>query len=1311
MALAGTLELQITAGLARLQQDMDRAKQITSTGADVMKKVLAGIGVGISVAGFTGLIKSVAAAGDKLHDLSKISGLTVEQLGGLNKIAKLNGTTLDQVSKAVGLMSKNMYAGADAFKTLGIQTRESDGSMRSANAVLLDVADRFSRMNNGVEKSALSMKIFGKSGRELIPMLSEGRAAIEAATESYSKNSAMTTRAAAESDRFGDQLVVLGERTTAIKTRFVVDLLPSINDIISAFLRATDGASKFTGITNVLNPLLKGLAISAGTVFFAFDNVARSIGAAAAQAVALAKFDYSRYLEIGRELSRLNTEADKTYNDFIDTVINGENVIDENNKELKEMVVLQEQIGDATGKSTGKTKAYNVEVYKLKELGKQLAGAKDIEYQKLKRHESALDEARQLTEQTRTAQEKYNAAIQKYNSLKPYLTADTYSRAVANATNELERSRSELDKVDEANKNLRDNWRHAWTNMEQTGRMAFTQFAAHGVSSIESIGNALKLAVFDLLYHLTARRWIINIGTSLESTMLGAAGATAATAGGGGALSVANLGVGALNLVKGGFGVPSLLGRGVSALGGAIGSGTLSAFGSGMMGGASTAAFSAAGGAGTAFIGGPGTAIGGSGLGGAASMGASMAAMAGPAIVAFAVDQIFRLLAGDKLIGGGVGKALNYVPILGPLLNAMFGRGPLKQKETTLSGVIGTEGFESGMLNARFKAQGGWFRSDKTDFARVDAITGDIWTDNQKQLGEFAKSMSKASKGIFSAFNDAAKESSKIINATADNLGLSTEAMKDFEYQLKLVSEKGKNLTEEQIAEEIGKMSEAMAEKFIPNIQELTNASESAIEAISRLNAEFTATEQAARVLGMSLSDAKVYVQGMGFELRTAFTDAAGGVESFASKIAFVGDNFLTAEQRFAMGIETLNSQLTKANVPLDTTKESFYQLLRVAAAAGDAVKFSGLLDIAPLFIEIKNSINTVTENTVTEFKNSINTVTESIISAASANAVDAKNVLSGVWTAEENRLKTLISQFKGLSDSLKTFKNSLLQGSLSTLDPERKYDFARSQFQSIAARARLGDADAASQLQSASEAFLTASQGYYASSGQYESDFQSVMESVSLTVDVADRQEILLKNQLDKQTEQVRVLLNINENIMTLADAMVNATKANASMFGTQPSGARFDYTSGNVASSSGQQLGNVAALRAEGLAQIEAGNAIGVYRYAASNGITLSDANAILGFTPGTAEKWADDNKLPKFAQGVNKVPRDMLSMVHKGEEIRPYKQVEADRSAQNKMISELQALVRLQAAANKALIDKLDSIDSSSKDSARTQRRNAA
>lgn len=625
------------------------------------------------------------------------------------------------------------------------------------------------------------------------------------------------------------------------------------------------------------------------------------------------------------DLKRLETEENK--------VVKTQAAV---NTVTTKAIDLQDKLGNSREKSTNKTKAYNVEIYKLKEAEKQLAGAKDIEYQKLKRHEVLLNEAKQLTEQTRTAQEKYNATIQRYNELRPHLTAETYSRAVANTTKELERSRTEFDKLDQANNGLRDNWRSAWSNMEQTGRMAFTQFASHGIDSIKSIGEALKLSLFDLLYQLTARRWLINIGASLEGTLFGAAGSAAGSAAGAG-------------LFTGGFGkgVTNLVGRGGSMLPGALGT-----FFGGMAG---NGAFSAAGGAGTAFIGGSGTALGGTGMGVTAGLGARfgsmMSAAAAPLAIAFSLDAIGRLIGGNKKLGGA-----EKIPVIGGFLAGLFGRGPLKQKETTLTGDIGLGGLESGMLETVFKAKGGLFRSNKTDFARVDAITGEIWTDNQKQLGQFAKDLGKAAKDIFSAFNEAAKESSKIINATAENLGLSTESMKDFNYQLNLVSEKGKALTEEQIAEEIEKMTTAMTEKFIPNIKELTKVNESAIEALARLNNEFLATEQAARVLGMTLADAKVYVQGMGFELRTAFTDAAGGVDSFNSKVAFVAENFLTAEQRFSMGIETLNSQLTKAGVPLDATKESFYQLLRVTAAAGDAVKFGGLLDIAPLFAEIRDA-------------------------------------------------------------------------------------------------------------------------------------------------------------------------------------------------------------------------------------------------------------------------------------------------------------------------------------------------------------------
>lgn len=962
-----------------------------------------------------------------------------------------------------------------------------------------------------------------------------------------------------------------------------------------------------------------------------------------------------------------------------------------------------EKVNTALQTGTKRTKEYNVEVYKLKEITAQLATAREIEYQKLKRHESVLDEARNLTDSVKTAQERYNDTLKRYNELRPNISAETYARALKKAEEELSRTTT-------ANNQFHDTWRTSWQNMEQTGRHAFTQFAAHGKDSIDSIGYALKLSLFDLLYQLTARQWIIRLGTSLEGTMASVFGGAGGKTGTG--TSMLNLASGA-NLLRSGFGTTGLLSSAGRMFPGAAGS-----FFAGMGGVGSAAAssgiFSAAGGAGTAFIGGPGTALGGTGMGAAASMGAGAGALASGLAGAGAGFMAGSMIAGDKKVFGMSGNATSAIgagiglmvggPIgaliggaLGGLVNALFGRGPLKQKETTLSGAIGMEGFESGMLETRFKAKGGLFRSNKTDFTRIDAITGEIWTDNQKQLGEFAKEMGRASKEIFEAFNEAAKQTSKVLKDASGDLGLSTESLKDFNYQLKLVSEKGKGLTEEQIAEEIGKMSDAMAEKLIPNIADLAKTSETLIAAVGRLHAEFLVAENAVRILGGSLEASREYVRGMGFELRTAFMDAAGGVESFNQKMAFVSENFLTAEQRFKMGTESLNDQLSKLGVPLNTTKEQFYQLLQAAGAAGDAIKLDGLLDVAPLFVEITNATETMVNGMVAQ--------TGNIISAA-------ENTLVSVWAAEENRLKTLVQQFKDISASLKTFKNSLLLGAASTLDPARKYDFARSQFMTISAQARLGNVDAAMQLQGVSDAFLQASQGYYASSGQYEIDFQSVLDAVTNTADVADRQETLLQQQLDTGLDQVRVLLDIKTEVITLADAINQLEVARGSIFNAgNKAGASFDYATSSVIAPSGSNLGNVMALREEGLAQIAAGNALGVYNYAKDKGLTLSDANTILGYAPGTAEKWATENKLPKFDRGANSIPRDMLAMVHKGEEVRPFKQVEADRAAQQEIIGELRALVKLQAAANQRLIEKLEGIEKNSSDTARLQRRDAA
>ena len=160
--VVGMLEIQMAADLARLSKDMSSAQATVTRTVSNINNILGTIGVGLSVDMFASMIKGVVDAGDRLNDLRKISSLTVEELGGLGKAAKLNGSNLEDVAKAIGIMNGNVAKGSDAFARLSINTKTASGDFRQSRDILLDVADRFSTMRDGVQKAAIAQEIFGK---------------------------------------------------------------------------------------------------------------------------------------------------------------------------------------------------------------------------------------------------------------------------------------------------------------------------------------------------------------------------------------------------------------------------------------------------------------------------------------------------------------------------------------------------------------------------------------------------------------------------------------------------------------------------------------------------------------------------------------------------------------------------------------------------------------------------------------------------------------------------------------------------------------------------------------------------------------------------------------------------------------------------------------------------------------------------------------------------------------------------------------------------------------------------------------------
>jgi hypothetical protein len=338
----------------------------------------------------------------------------------------------------------------------------------------------------------------------------------------------------------------------------------------------------------------------------------------------------------------------------------------------------------------------------------------------------------------------------------------------------------------------------------------------------------------------------------------------------------------------------------------------------------------------------------------------------------------------------------------------------------------------------------------------------------------------------------------------------------------------------------------------------------------------------------------------------------------------------------------------------------------------------------------------------------------QNTIQANLKNVDTARNALMAGYEKEVSALEQTRDKFDGFAKSLKSFRDGLLVGNLSTLSPEQKYFELQGRFTDISRRAQLGDVAAIESLQQVSQEFLDASQGYYASSPQYALDFQAVLAATEGTESLATRQAKIAQEQLDTWRGYGVQFGLIEEHTKTLTElfqAWVAASNTagqaipgltQQSIIGpgvvpvSTPSDSmmgvfRDNYLSGFV---SDAMAGGDAAIAAAAAAKA---NGFTADQIAAKwNDMTGEQVSA----TDLTA--WAKENKIPGYAVGANYITRDQLALVHRGEQIKPAAYVEQDRKERNEtnallrqLLAELQADKAQRGAIGTETIAKLEAL----------------
>ncbi|MFV5212691.1 hypothetical protein ACLIIZ_03050 [Azonexus caeni] len=312
MATAGSIVVDLLMRTGAFETDTARAEKLMKQRMKaieeaVNKAAAAAAGAGVVVAGAMALmVKNASAAADELSKLSQRTGVTVQSLSALNYAASLNDASIQELGNGIKGLSNKMLAAqsgskeaAAVFDALGISVTKSDGTLRSVDSVLLDVAEAFAKMEDGAGKSAIANKLMEEAGIRLIPMLNNGRDGLSSMAQEAELLGKTMERLAPFSVELNDNITRLNTQQQTFAATLAMATVPALNEVAKEILGASKETALFDLAAGAAKTTIETLAIVGANVAFVFAGVGREIGGIAAQMAALASLDFKAFSNIG----------------------------------------------------------------------------------------------------------------------------------------------------------------------------------------------------------------------------------------------------------------------------------------------------------------------------------------------------------------------------------------------------------------------------------------------------------------------------------------------------------------------------------------------------------------------------------------------------------------------------------------------------------------------------------------------------------------------------------------------------------------------------------------------------------------------------------------------------------------------------------------------------------------------------------------------------------------------------------------------------------------------------------------------------
>ncbi len=263
------------------------------------------------------LTKDGLESADALGKQADKLGIATEKIAAYSLAAQDTGVAQERVFAAVQRMGKTLVdaaTGSDtATKALAALNLESEALLKlSPDQAFERIADRIAEIEDPILKSALAMKVFGKSGAELINFInlgSEGLADFARKTEIA--GTALSREMIAKVEMANDSIELLGTLMAGFAAQLAVKVAPVLLEIGD---RLFSVAENIGGMGNVAQSVFTFLVEGAGKIvtawefvsagFYTVEAIMRSVNVIAATLIQTALVGTAALTGLGTSLGK-----------------------------------------------------------------------------------------------------------------------------------------------------------------------------------------------------------------------------------------------------------------------------------------------------------------------------------------------------------------------------------------------------------------------------------------------------------------------------------------------------------------------------------------------------------------------------------------------------------------------------------------------------------------------------------------------------------------------------------------------------------------------------------------------------------------------------------------------------------------------------------------------------------------------------------------------------------------------------------------------------------------------------------------------